>query len=505
MSAPSACSAPATPRATTSSRPGCRTTTTIPTRRRSTGWRWRAARRARATSRRRASSAAPPGSPTFAAARTVTGADAAPRRRAARAPAADGRRWRLQRRLRAARPQVDGRRCWARRKSSCGAAASAPARSRPIRSAACRCRSMSARRPTPTGTPASPPSPAATWPRPPAASSWWPMRRPTRPRPGRWRPAPSGRRAPTCWPAIRRNSRPISSAPPCTAAPSTAWSPRRRSACRSSPNWNVPPLDRKRADMLRNDRVGRRALALFQLGAATAAERELFAASLDADPQYHRGGPGGRPEGRAARACRSGSATPPGTSATRSRAMTARCIRCRRGSRPRGFSVDKALVYGFMRQESAFNPKARSYVGAMGLMQLMPATARLVANKYAPEAAGGNPYDPSINISLGQAYIASLLGDVDNNLVRTVAGYNGGPGNVNALGQFAERLGGSAALHRLDPAQRDARLRAAGAGQLLDVPDPARPADAVARPDRGARMAALHRAGRRRPLMRRPM
>ena len=43
-------------------------------------------------------------------------------------------------------------------------------------------------------------------------------------------------------------------------------------------------------------------------------------------------------------------------------------------------------------------------------------------------------------MALGQAYIASLLGDVDNNLVRTVAGYNGGPGNVDALGQLAERL-----------------------------------------------------------------
>jgi soluble lytic murein transglycosylase-like protein len=95
-----------------------------------------------------------------------------------------------------------------------------------------------------------------------------------------------------------------------------------------------------------------------------------------------------------------------------------------------GFTLDRALVYAFMRQESAFNPKARSFVGAMGLMQLMPGTARIVTNKFAPETAGGDPWDPSVNISLGQAYIGSLLNDVDDNLVRTVAAYNGGPGNV---------------------------------------------------------------------------
>ena len=95
-----------------------------------------------------------------------------------------------------------------------------------------------------------------------------------------------------------------------------------------------------------------------------------------------------------------------------------------------GYSLDRALVWGFMRQESAFNPKARSVVGAMGLMQLMPGTARLVSNRYAPETAGGNPFDPANNVALGQAYIISLLGEVDNNLVRTAAGYNGGPGNV---------------------------------------------------------------------------
>ena len=83
-----------------------------------------------------------------------------------------------------------------------------------------------------------------------------------------------------------------------------------------------------------------------------------------------------------------------------------------------------------MRQESAFNPKARSVVGAMGLMQLMPATARAVSARYAPETAGANPWDPSVNVSLGQAYISMLLNETDGNLVRTTAGYNGGPGNV---------------------------------------------------------------------------
>ena len=95
-----------------------------------------------------------------------------------------------------------------------------------------------------------------------------------------------------------------------------------------------------------------------------------------------------------------------------------------------GFTIDRALVYGFMRQESAFSPGARSRVGAMGLMQLMPSTARLVATKYVPDQAGANAWEPATNIALGQAYIGQLLDSVDNNLVRTAAGYNGGPGNV---------------------------------------------------------------------------
>ena len=198
---------------------------------------------------------------------------------------------------------------------------------------------------------------------------------------------------------------------------------------RIEPDWNVPALDRRRAEVLKNDRSGRRALALLQLGAQTAAERELFAASIDADPQYI--------ETVMAVAQK---ANLPGLSVRVGNANwdQRHNIKGYDGAmyplppwQPTGgWSLDRALVWGFMRQESAFNPKARSLVGAMGLMQLMPGTARLVSNRYAPETAGGNPFDPSNNVALGQAYLVSLLGEVDSNLVRTAAGYNGGPGNV---------------------------------------------------------------------------
>jgi len=195
------------------------------------------------------------------------------------------------------------------------------------------------------------------------------------------------------------------------------------------PDWDVPALDRKKADLLRNDRAARRALALLQLGATTAAERELFAAAIDNDPAYI----------EAVMALALKAELP---------ALAARVGNANWDQRHNikgydgamypippwqpmgGFIVDRALVYAFMRQESAFNPKARSYVGAMGLMQLMPATARAVSARYAPETAGANPWDPSTNVALGQAYISMLLNEVDGNLVRTAAGYNGGPGNV---------------------------------------------------------------------------
>ncbi|MDY0008441.1 MAG: lytic transglycosylase domain-containing protein [Bdellovibrionales bacterium] len=99
----------------------------------------------------------------------------------------------------------------------------------------------------------------------------------------------------------------------------------------------------------------------------------------------------------------------------------------------RGFHVDKALVYAFIRQESKFDPQVTNKSsGAQGLMQLMPATARHVANQYGEKLEDGRLRDPQINIDLGQKYLAELLSHdaVNNNLFKLAVAYNAGPGKL---------------------------------------------------------------------------
>ena len=89
----------------------------------------------------------------------------------------------------------------------------------------------------------------------------------------------------------------------------------------------------------------------------------------------------------------------------------------------REYGVDEAVVRAVIHAESAFNPKARSHVGAQGLMQLMPATA---------ERFGvSNAYDASQNIRGGVKYLAWLLKRFDGNLTLAAAGYNAGEGAVD--------------------------------------------------------------------------
>ncbi|MGA0604557.1 lytic transglycosylase domain-containing protein [Phenylobacterium sp. VNQ135] len=96
-----------------------------------------------------------------------------------------------------------------------------------------------------------------------------------------------------------------------------------------------------------------------------------------------------------------------------------------------GFTVDKALVYAIVRQESRFNPAAISPVGAIGLMQVMPSSAALATGDDKLKSDYKLLLDPATNLSVGQAYIGWLTDrGVGYDLLRIVAAYNGGPGAV---------------------------------------------------------------------------
>ncbi len=99
-----------------------------------------------------------------------------------------------------------------------------------------------------------------------------------------------------------------------------------------------------------------------------------------------------------------------------------------------GFKIDRALIYALIRQESRFNPKAKSWAGARGLMQLMPRTARFLArSKGIRYPSRDKLYQPEINLTLGQKYIEVLLKDrkIQGDLFLMTAAWNGGPGNLN--------------------------------------------------------------------------
>jgi soluble lytic murein transglycosylase-like protein len=113
------------------------------------------------------------------------------------------------------------------------------------------------------------------------------------------------------------------------------------------------------------------------------------------------------------------------------------------------YGVDEAVVRAIIHAESAFNPRALSRVGAQGLMQLMPATAR--------RFGVGDAFDAAENIRGGVQYLAWLLKRFDGNVKLAAAGYNAGEGAVDKYKgippyaetrRYVERVGLLAARYR---------------------------------------------------------
>jgi soluble lytic murein transglycosylase len=111
-----------------------------------------------------------------------------------------------------------------------------------------------------------------------------------------------------------------------------------------------------------------------------------------------------------------------------------------------GFTIERSLVYAIARKETDFNARARSPVGAYGLMQVMPTTAAELTNDRAFVSNPDRLFNPAVNARLGQAYVTKVMAmpAINGDLLRVSASYNAGPGPmvaaVRKLGHDADPL-----------------------------------------------------------------
>ena len=189
-------------------------------------------------------------------------------------------------------------------------------------------------------------------------------------------------------------------------------------------DWRVPALTNGHGAQLMTSRTGKRALGLLQIGQTDLAEKEFLILQNEAGPaisdallaisQAYRL-PSLALKIGAWRQLKGGAR------------MDAALYPLPSWKPGNGFTVDQALLFAIMRQESGFNPGAISGAGAVGLMQLMPGTAKAIG-----ASASARLKDPLTSLAFGQKYIQRLLNDpaVKGDLFMMAAAYNAGPGNL---------------------------------------------------------------------------
>ncbi len=184
------------------------------------------------------------------------------------------------------------------------------------------------------------------------------------------------------------------------------------------------PLSSKEETLLRALPGGRRALALVQIGETDRAESELRVLAVHASAA----------RANAIVALADITQMPSLCMALGPRVSDARrrvdaLYPVPRWQPRKGYTVDRALMFALMMQESNFDAEAESGSGAAGLMQLMPRTARDVARRSGIHLRSvSDLVDPELNLSLGQEFVRQLLSheEVHGNLILMLAAYNGG-------------------------------------------------------------------------------
>ncbi|MCS6778811.1 MAG: lytic transglycosylase domain-containing protein [Geminicoccaceae bacterium] len=206
-------------------------------------------------------------------------------------------------------------------------------------------------------------------------------------------------------------------------------------------DWQEPSLRAEMLDLLVRYPGSRRALALTQIGETRLAEAEILNLAGKARAEL----------GTALIALAEA------TGMAQAQIKVAQRMRLIDGRRhdgalfpvpawkpPRGFRVDRALVYAVIRAESGFDIDARSPRGALGLMQVMPETASEVARKARIAYAGKHALlQPEVNIDLGQAKILELTKHpaIGRSLIHLLAAYNAGANRFS--GWLQAELGGT--------------------------------------------------------------